>query len=170
MNPNDEGSDAGDPVGSRPLSRWVIAAPSIALVVGMLLGGALIWVTTHNTGPGAEDSRDEPEASPSPGTAVVVPNACLQAADSVREATELMRGGLDDIRAFRAERIIELLDDLEDLDNQARAQAQTCADVHITDAPHSSPADPTIPTTPASESSTQVPFTPSDSPVEPPSS
>lgn len=169
-----ENPDTRDPVtpggsgGPRPLSRWVVAAPSIALVLGMLLGGSLIWVTTNDTSPNAEDERDDdPDSRPSPGTAVVVPDACLEAAETVREATELIRSGLDDIRAFRAEELIDLLNDLEDLDSEARAQAQTCSEVQVTDAPLSSPTAPTAPTT---EPSTQVPTDPSASPVESPSS
>lgn len=163
MNDNSDSSDTRGPAAPdrmRPVSRWVVAAPSIALVLGTLLGGVLVWLATRDTDPKIEDERNgTPGSSLSPGTAVVVPDACLQAAESVREATELIRGGLDDIRAFRAEEIIDLLNDLEDLDNQARAQAQTCAEVQVTDAPFSSPTSPT-----------QAPTAPPESPVEPPSS
>jgi|GEM_PF-4914294 len=125
----------------RPVSRWVVAAPSITLVLGMLLGGSLVWLTTNNgDGPEAGDEpTDTTDSPPEPGTAVVVPDACLEAAESVREATELIRDGVDDVRAFRAEAIIDMLNDLEDLDAQARAQAETCAEVEVTDAPLTSP-------------------------------
>lgn len=130
----------GVPARARPVSRWVVAAPSITLVLGLLLGGSLTWVATRTTGPEADEDRDEPSNStPSPGTAVVVPDACLEAAASVRQAIDLIRAGVDDIRAFRAQEILDLLNELEDLDRQASAQAETCSEVQVTDAPLSSP-------------------------------
>lgn len=171
MNDNDKPPETREtpvrhPGAMRPVSRWVVAAPSIALVLGILLGGSLVWLTTNDSSPitGDEQDEDTSESSPSPATAVVVPDACLEAADSVREATELLRAGLDDVRSFRAEALIDLLNDLEDLDRQARAQAETCSEVQITDAPLSSPTAPTT------DPSAELPSPTTDSPTGSPTS
>jgi hypothetical protein len=132
---------SGDRTGggpSRKVSPWYVLAPAAALVLGLVLGGLLVGVA----GDDGEVLEPEPtpsvpaEAEPSsPGTAVVVPDACLAAADTVREAVETIEDGVGAIRDFRAERVIELLDDLEDLDRRARVQAATCTDTTVTDAP-----------------------------------
>lgn len=135
---------------SGPLSRWVVVAPAIALLVGLVLGGLVVGVASNDSdSDDVDDAVPTPTASTSaPGTAVVVPDACLQSAETVAEATNLIRNGVGAIRDFRPEEILDLLNELEDLDAQAREQAAMCADVEITDAPlpsspSSAPSSPT---------------------------
>ncbi|MDQ3484475.1 MAG: hypothetical protein M3445_03560 [Actinomycetota bacterium] len=135
---------------SGPLSRWVVAAPAIALLVGLVLGGLVVGVaSTESDSDSADDTVPSPSASTSaPGTSVVVPDSCLQSAETVAEATALIRNGVGAIRDFRPEEILDLLDELEDLDAQAREQAAMCADVEIADVPlpSGSTAVPSSPT------------------------
>lgn len=135
---------ANPPDGPRPLSRWVVALPAIALVVGIALGALVVGVATDN--PDTPDRADEPTPSASESgdsTAIIVPDACRQAAASVAEATNLLRDAVSDIRNFRAEEILSLLNQLEDLDTQAREQAALCTDIEVTPAPSSE--SPTAP-------------------------
>lgn len=129
--------EGGPHHGPRPLSRWVVALPAIALVVGIALGALVVGVATDN-GDDTPDRDDEPTpsaAASEDSTAVIVPDACRQAAASVAEATNLIRDAVSDIRNFRAEEILDLLDQLEDLDNQARDQAALCSDIEVTAVP-----------------------------------
>lgn len=124
------------PQGSRPLSRWVIALPAIALVVGIALGALVVGVATGNDDTPTRDDEPTPSAAESgDSTAIIVPDACRQAAASVAEATNLLRDAVSDIRNFRAEEILDLLNQLEDLDTQAREQAALCTDIEVTPAP-----------------------------------
>ena len=125
---------------SRPLSRWVVLMPALTLVVGLVLGGVVVGVAqddgdTTSDRVGSESASPTASASNEPGTAVIAPDSCLEAAETVRQATELIRGGIESIREFRAEEIIDLLNELETLDNRAREQASTCSGTTVTDAP-----------------------------------
>lgn len=146
---------------ARPLSRWVVALPAITFLVGLILGGFVIGVAGNGDGVGSsgDQAGETPSSSPGPATAVVVPDACLEAARTVQQAVALIRGGVGAIRSFEADKILELLNQLEDLDTLAREQADTCSASTVTDAPlpgedtepaPSEPTDPTVPTEPAS--------------------
>lgn len=135
--------EASAPPSSRPPSRWAVLVPTLALLVGLVLGGVVVGVAQDGDGGAADDaSTSEDAGSPSespsvdePGTAVVIPDSCLDAAESVEEATRLIRDGISAIREFRADEILDLLDNLEDIDNLARDQVSTCTGTTITDAP-----------------------------------
>jgi hypothetical protein len=119
-----------------PLSKGAVVAPAVALLVGVVLGGLVVGVAGDGSSDGVADPSPTATSSDSqPGLAVVVPDECLRAADSVTEATALIRDSLDAIRRFEADQIIEMLNHLEDLDARAREQASRCADVEVSDAP-----------------------------------
>lgn len=165
MNDNDP-STPSDPGGSsgaareretvRPGPRRLLAIlPAITFVLGVVLGGVVV---------GAEGGSDEPDTdetpsptptqstTPSPGdTAVVVPQECLAVADTVDQLTQAVRDNLDAIREFRSQDIVEMLDRLEDLDQQAREQADACRDVQVDTV---SPSPSTAATTEPSADST----------------
>jgi len=129
---------------------WFVAVPAVTFVLGALLGGLVIGVGQDSSdAPGSDGST--PGAAPTssgPSTAVVVPDSCLEAAETVRRATEVLREGVGAIQDFRVQPILDLLDDLEDLDREARAQASTCTGTRVTDAgePTASPSDGASPT------------------------
>lgn len=129
--PGSSGASGG---GGR-LPTWVtVAAPAVALVIGLALGALL---TSGNSDSGeADDSPTQSEsgpASPSEGdVAVVVPHECRDAAETVQEATDLIRENVSSFRNFRTKDIVDLLNQLEDLDQQARDQARACSQVETT--------------------------------------
>lgn len=139
-------TEPGDPPsGPRHLSRWVIALPALALVVGIALGALVVGVATDNDDtPAPDDAPTASAAESGDSTAVIVPDACRQAAASVAAATDLLRAAVSDIRNFRAEKILDLLNQLEDLDTQAREQAALCTDIKVTTvpSPNESPDQP----------------------------
>jgi len=142
---------------------WFVAVPAITFVLGALLGGLVIGVGRDSPeAPGAgEATPGSGPTSSGPSTAVVVPDSCLEAAETVRRATEVLREGVGAIRDFKVQPILDLLDDLEDLDGEARAQASTCTGTRVTDA-----GDPTE--SPSGDASSTPSATPSSTPSETP--
>ncbi len=117
-------------------SWWFAVVPAITLLVGLVLGGLVVGVTVD----GEPESRTTPaptpvDPSPTEDVTVVVPQECLEAAETVQEATALIRDGASAIREFRPDELITLLDDLEDLDAVAREQATACEEVDVSRTP-----------------------------------
>jgi hypothetical protein len=118
----------------------VVLVPALALVVGVVLGGVVVGVAPGGVDPqdpsvGEDTGQPTETTSDGPATALIVPDSCLEAAETVQQATGVIRDGLGAIREFRADEIIDLLDQLENLDTQAREQAGTCTGTTVTDAP-----------------------------------
>lgn len=121
----------------RSASWRSVLAPAVALLAGLLIGGVSVSVADDD-GPSTEP---QPTESPTLGdvtespaeeaTAVVVPDACLAAVDTVEEATELARQGAGAIRDFEAERLRSLLSRLEVLDERAQEQAEACREAEV---------------------------------------
>lgn len=110
---------------------WV---PAVTFLVGIGLGALVVGVAGGGDSGAASTpppSTSPSSPSPSGGTAVVVPNQCLEAARTVREATDLIRSNVTAIRDFQAQKIVDFLNQLEDLDQQARQQAAACQDVSV---------------------------------------
>jgi hypothetical protein len=128
----------------RPVLRgWYVLVPAAALLVGILLGALVVGVVGDNDQP--EDPSREPTSPPTPtaaGTGVVVPDTCLETADTAEQMITTLRDGIGAIRQFQEDRIRALLDELEDLEARARRQAAACRDTSITDVP-GTPTDST---------------------------
>ncbi len=154
MTENASGSDDGRAPDTEPAGRdqppterkmqWgFVAVPAAALVVGLVLGGLIVGVGTG--GDSAPDAAETvtvtPTANSTDDTAVIVPKECVQAAESLQEATQLIRDSLSAIQSFQSNKIVDMLNQLEDLTNQATDQAQTCSDISVT--PTTDTASPT---------------------------
>ena len=116
---------------------WFVAAPAIALVVGLVIGGLVVWAgqggSSNEAAPSTTPSPTPSASATAPGNAtVVVPRECLAAADTVQEATDVFRDLVSAFRDFRAEELRNLLDRLETLQKQARSEADACRDVEVT--------------------------------------
>lgn len=123
-------------------SGWFVALPAITLVIGLVLGGLIAWAAVDgpptgeepSSGPTAADSESvspEDEPSPTGDVEVVVPQECLDAAATVEEATEVLRNGVGAVEDFDRQSILDMLNRLEDLEAQAREQADRCSDVDV---------------------------------------
>lgn len=147
----------------RRLSAWYVVAPAAALVVGLVLGGVLVWAAGGGgdlRGPAADEQTPSATPTPStsaPATALVVPDACLETADTLERAITTIEQGVGAIRDFRAERVIGLLDELEDLDGLAREQVASCREADVSDTPLPSEAASSGPTPTSTEPTTEVP-------------
>lgn len=132
-------SSTGAGRGQRRSSAWYVLVPAVALVLGLVLGGLLVWVGKDPgvapTDPATTSQTPEPVEPSQAGTAVVVPDACLEAADSAREAVDAIQKGVGSVRNFNGDEIIDLLDRLEDIDARVRDQVATCRETEVTDAP-----------------------------------
>ncbi len=128
------------------LRGWYVLVPAAALVIGILLGALVVGVVGDDEQP--EDASPEPTNTPTAtdGTEVVVPNACLEAADTAEQIIMSLENGIGAIREFQEDRIRALLNELEDLEARARRQATECRRVSINDVPETPPT----PTTPPS--------------------
>lgn len=129
------GASTGGSGGGRLPSWLMVAAPAVALVIGVALG-ALLTSGTSDSSSEADDAPTQSaseQASPSEGdVSVVIPHECRDAAETVQEATELIRENVSSFRNFRTQDIVDLLNQLEDLDQQARDQARACSQVETT--------------------------------------
>ncbi|MEQ6903336.1 hypothetical protein [Nocardioides sp. YIM 152588] len=114
--------------------------PAATFLVGVVLGGLLVAAASGGDEP--PDAADEvpptatEQATPSTGaTVVTVPGACEQAAQNLREALSLIREGTDSVESFRPDRIVDLLDRLEDIDNETRPLLDECGQVEVSQSP-----------------------------------
>lgn len=125
--------------------------PAGTFLVGLALGGGVVGAAMSGDGsprPSADDAGASASASPSAGseagadgsTVVTVPAACEEAAANLRRAYSLLRGGTGSIERFKPDRIITLLNELEDLDNETRPLLERCSQVDVSESPAPSPA------------------------------
>ena len=135
--------DRSEPMDDTPEPQrggwWFVVIPALTLIVGLVLGGLIVGVTDVGSEPEAQptatSSPSPGDPSPSQDVTVVVPQECLEAAETVQDATELIRDGASAIRDFRPDELITLLDELEDLDAVAREQAATCEETDVSSTP-----------------------------------
>lgn len=123
-------------------SRWHAVLPVVTLLIGVLLGGVIAGVAVDRY------STDEPAPAPTEGETgagddettsedlqVVVPKECLDAAATVEEATDVLREGVGAVRDFERQPLLDVLNRLEDLEVQAREQAERCTEVDVGETP-----------------------------------
>ena len=169
-----EGGGHRAPVATR-WSRWAVLVPAAALLLGFALGAALMGVGPRGPGrpPAAEVSAPVTPSttiSDADESAVVVPRACVRAAESVQEAATVLRAGVASLRDFHGRELVEALNNLEDLEMQAREQAAACTAADVVTSPEeatSPSAGGDVETTTSDATETPVP---GPSPISTPSS
>lgn len=143
--PATTGATAAGAEGPRPSrTPWwrsvALLAPAVALVVGLLIGALVVGAGERSgssrPAPTVTVTAD-PDAS-TDDTSVVVPRECLEAAETVEEATDVLQEGVGAVRDFRRDTLVELLNRLEELEAEARGQAATCREVEV-ESPTESP-------------------------------
>ncbi len=117
---------------------WVFrVVPAVTFLVGLLLGGLVVGVGLDRGGPDSGEadptstSPDDNGPTPTSAATVVVPSACMQAADEVEAAITLIQDGVRAVRDFQAEELVRVLNDLEDLEARARDLAARCSAVQV---------------------------------------
>lgn len=122
---------------------WFAAVPAGTFLVGLLLG----WLVTSAGGDsdGGLVATETVSVTMSPtetaDTQVRVPSECVEAAETAQEATQLILDNLTAFQDFRGDRIIEVLDQLEELSRESRDLAEGCREVEVSPAEDESPAD-----------------------------
>lgn len=128
------GSQASDPRPRGTGSTLFVLVPALTFLAGLLLGAALMWAGRPESGDSAPARQPEASATaPTPGTPspgaegdVVVPAACLRAADTAEQMLGLVREGAQALGDLDTRRLQALIDELEQLDAQLRSDAGDC--------------------------------------------
>lgn len=126
--------------------RWgVRLLPVLTFLAGLALGaGLLLAGQDASVVPSADD---EPSAAPSTpsavngDTVVTLPGACEDAAENIAEATRLVDDVAAAVRDFQPEKLVGLLDQLEDLDTETRALSAECSRVDVSESPSPEPGE-----------------------------
>ena len=133
--------------------RWIsLSLPTATFVIGLALGGILVYANSGDTNGGeAGSGGDAANASASTASAsssspsatgdtvVTVPAACEQAAEKVSEAYTLLRQAVDEVRNFDADKLVNTLNELEDVDAETRPLVDACNQVSVSSSPTSEP-------------------------------
>ena len=132
-----------------PTRPWFgLLLPTATFMIGLVLGGILVYANSgggndnaEDAGPGPESTAGASSSSPSASgdTVVTVPAACDQAAAKVSEAYRLLRQAVDQVRDLNAEKLVSTLNELEDVDAQTRPLVDACTQVSVSSGPTSAP-------------------------------
>ena len=121
--------------------HWIgLLIPAATFLVGLVLGGALIYANSGGDAAGTSTPTPSVGASPTSGsgdTVVTVPAACDEAARKVGEAYTLLRQAVSQVRDFQADQLVDTLNQLEDVDAQTRPLVDACNKVSVTTSPSS---------------------------------
>lgn len=138
---------------------WLgLLVPTMTFLVGLVLGGVLVYANSGGDASDVAVRESEATASPSAGaqdTLVTLPAACDQAATKVREAYALLRQAVGQVRDFQADALVETLNSLEDVDEEARVLVSECSAVQVSTSPTASSSATTSPSASPTESSTE---------------
>lgn len=121
---------------------WSLLLPTLTFVVGLALGGGLVYATSG--GDAATTPEAAPAAPPSPSvaeggdTTVTLPAECEQASQRLTEAYGLLREAVGQVRDFDAGRLVETIDELQTVDEQTRPLVEACSQVSVGTAPSGS--------------------------------
>jgi hypothetical protein len=113
--------------GSRLL--WVL--PALTFVVGLVLGGVLVFVVGEERGDDASPRTPPAPAAPAApaaddGVTVAVPSACLEAVDQAEAALALAADGFDALGEFDPQRLGAVVDELQRMEPEVRRNAADC--------------------------------------------
>ena len=115
----------------RRRQRGLVPVPAVTFLVGLLLGGAVVWA---GLSPGSGGSASGPP-SPRPSATVtvrpsqaptVVPQACVRAGRSAGQVLTLVRQAADALGSLEAQRLQQLAARAQQLEQQVRADVQAC--------------------------------------------
>ncbi len=129
------------PVESVTRQRWFI--PVITFVVGLLLGGLVIWaVRSGDSGTASPDASASPTVSAtgpgSGGTAapttasVVVPAECLKLSDDASALNDLARRAVTAARDLNATELSTVVREIDTAQTALRQHADACRNVQAT--------------------------------------
>lgn len=118
---------------------WSLLLPTLTFVVGLALGGGLVYATSG--GDAATTPEAAPSASPSRSadaggdTTVTLPAECAQASEQITRAYGLLREAVGQVRDFDASRLVETIDELQTVDEETRPLVEACSQVSVGTSP-----------------------------------
>jgi len=127
--------------------RRHLLIPAATFLVGLALGAVLVWVGQ----PEGPDGDTEAETSPSPDVttgapprpettdAILVPRACLRAAQAADDVVTLARDAVSALGDMDTARLEQILDEMERLDRQIREDAAQCRPETVPGSPSPTP-------------------------------
>lgn len=116
-------------------AAWLI--PAVALLVGVILGGVIIWVSTSSSRSGSGISTAIPtvtetvtpsNGTSSPGTAATlsVPAQCLQVADDSKAVVDLVNKSVTAVRDLDAAKLSDLVRQIQAAQETLQTNATSC--------------------------------------------
>jgi hypothetical protein len=118
--------------------RGLVVLPTVTFLVGLLLGGVLVWVSGLGNGDDESaangDAGSEQPDTPadtatdgqSPDRTVVIPGSCVEAAQRAQEVLDLVQQFAAAARDLDARQLQTLVDRMQDLDPLVRDAATSC--------------------------------------------
>ncbi len=122
------GGPASEAIDSRRRTwRWTSVLPALTFLVGLALGVALGFAAGgSDSGPRALSTpTPSPRSAPSPIPGVI-PQVCVEAAQESSKALTLLRQGVRAIADLDAQRLREVLDEAQQVQQVAEAAARQC--------------------------------------------
>ncbi len=127
-------STPAPPAKPRP-AAWLI--PAVALLVGVILGGVIIWVSTSSSRSGSGISTAIPtvtetvtptNGTSSPGTVATlsVPAECLQVADDSKAVVDLVQQSVTAARDLDAAKLSDLVRQIQAAQQTLQTHAASC--------------------------------------------
>lgn len=111
---------------------WVV--PALTFLIGVVLGGAVIWATQTGGGGGAEaggassttTSTSTSTTTGSPDTTITVPGECLQVADDSQKLLGLVNDAVGAVRDLDASKLSDVVQQMRDAQEALRASTSAC--------------------------------------------
>lgn len=108
--------------------------PALTFLIGLALGGVLVWVGDVGAGTGGEDSQAQPSQTTSapdpqattPDVTVTVPGSCVEAAERSQEVLDLANQAARAIGDLDARELQEIVAQMQDLEPVVRDAATRC--------------------------------------------
>lgn len=111
--------------------------PALTFLVGVILGGVIIWVSTSssrsNSGistaiPTVAETVTPSHSASSPGTAATlsVPAQCLQVADDSKAVVDLVNQSVNAVRDLDASKLSDLVRQIQAAQKTLQADATSC--------------------------------------------
>lgn len=112
--------------------------PALTFLIGLALGGVLVWVGDVGGGTGGED---DPQAQPSqttsapnpqattPDVTVTVPGSCVEAAERSQQVLDLASQAARAIGDLDARELQEIVAQMQDLEPTVRDAATRCQEL-----------------------------------------
>lgn len=144
--PREDGDPAADDTVSLPVGdespeplpargRYDFWIPAMMLVLGLLLGGGLVWLVTLDGSDDTTDSASDTVSSAAPTVTttatttdleVTVPSECLELSDDAQQILDLVDEAVGAVADLDAGALSDVVSQLETAQSDLESQSQAC--------------------------------------------